>query len=97
MRPEEIESAANTLSDFYNSMSFGLTQMFVLIEFDCPHGRYYEGEFGYVLEQLALGSKWFSLPKEYPAVWPQLRQTITNEQLEKINDIRRRHNMASLL
>ena len=97
VRLDEIECAANALGDLYNAMNFGATMEFVLIEFHCDDGRYDEGDFGYVLDRIALGSKWFSLPEKHPSIWPHFRETVTEEQLTKINELRCRYNMVPLL
>ena len=88
----EVERAAESLGDFYNVMNFGATRKFVLVEFHYDGQKYYEGDFGYVLDQIALGSKWFSLPERDPHF-----RTLTERQLEKVNEVRRRYGMAPIL
>jgi len=97
VRQEEVECAAKALGDFYNAMNFGATMEFVPVEFQCDDQSYYEGDFGYVLDRIALGSKWFFLPERHPDRWPHHRRTLTEEQLAKINEVRRRYNMAPIL
>jgi len=92
----EIESAVNALGTLFNVISFGTMHCFVLVQFHSSAGQWHEGDFGYVLDRIALGSKWFSDVDKYPSLWNHLRKTLDSEQLKKINQVRERHNMKQL-
>ena len=76
VRQEEVECAAKALGDLYNAMNFGAIRQFVFTQFQYDGQKYHQGDFGYVLDQIALGSKWFSLPERDPHF-----ETLTEGQL----------------
>ena len=78
--------------DLFNAMNFGAIRQFVLMQFQYDGQKYHQGDFGYVLDQIALGSKWFSLPERDPHF-----ETLTAGQLAKVNEVRRRYNMPQIL
>ena len=92
VRQEEVERAAKALEDLFNAMNFGAIREFVLMEFQYDGQKYHQGDFGYVLDQIALESKWFSLPERDPHF-----ETLTEGQLAKVNEVRRRYNMPQIL
>lgn len=92
VRQEEVECAAKALEDLFNAMNFGAIRKFVLMQFQYDGQKYHQGDFGYVLDQIALGSKWFSLPERDPHFG-----TLTEGQLTKVNEVRRRYDMTPIL
>ena len=90
VRQGEAERAAKALEDLYNAMNFGAIRKFVLVEFQYDGQKYHEGDFGYVLDRIALGSKWFSERDPH-------FETLTEGQLAKVNEVRRRYNMPQIL
>jgi hypothetical protein len=53
---------------------------------------------GYILEQVAIGSKWFTAPVENPEFFARvLRPQLTDEDLRAINTVRRRRQMEPLV
>ncbi|MCP4600153.1 MAG: hypothetical protein GY847_06395 [Proteobacteria bacterium] len=93
---EEMQEIADCLGDYYNSINFGAEAAFVLMQFHAPSGKYHERQLGYVLDRLALGSKWFRIPEEHPSLWPEYRAKLSSEELEEINAVGRRHRKKPL-
>ncbi len=93
---EEVRSAAQFLGKYFNACSFGKKHMFVPIQFYAEAGAWHEGELGYILDLIALNSKWFELPEKFPHLWVKQWQTLTQEQISEINSVRRRHNMKEI-
>lgn len=96
VRQEEVERAAEALGDLFNSMNFGAIRKLVLPEFQCDGQKYHEGDFGYMLDRIALGSKWFSAHVRGPNLWPHFRKMLSEEQLAKINDVGGRYDIAPM-
>jgi len=93
---DEIEEAARALGMLYEAMNFGTSQDLVFLEFQARKGEWAEGDFGYVLDRIASGSKWFSLPPEYPELWLKLQQRLNEDQIAEINKARARHGLPPL-
>jgi len=90
---ENLSAVADVLGRYYHALEFGTETHFVIINLQAQQGDPYSGDFGYVLEQIALGSKWFN---KYLEKFPDLLgvSSLSSEDLEKINEIRMRHNMT---
>lgn len=92
----DVQSAAQGLAQYYGAMAFGVDTRFVLVQFNRPTGAWYEGDLGYVLEQIALGSKWFEIPEKHPELWPKYRDQLDGERLDALNLIRQRRRLPPL-
>lgn len=93
----DLEKAAGALGHYLNAMAFGTEQHFVLIEFYSQNDEWHEGELGYVLDRLALGSKWFTELEQHPEFfWSYLRPQLGTEELQAINSVRTRYQMEPL-
>ena len=93
---EEVEFAAKVLGQLYNAMNFGTSEDLVFIEFQAREGQWADGDFGYVLDRIALGSTWLSLPFEHLDLWRRLRERLNEDQVAAINKVRKRHNLPPL-
>jgi hypothetical protein len=94
----DLRILAGALARYFNAMLFGATQMFVPAQFGSDGGPWYEGDLGYILEQVAIGSKWFTAPVENPEFFARvLRPQLTDEDLRAINTVRRRRQMEPLV
>ena len=62
----ELQDVARALGRYYNAMSFGAEQLFVPIQFYSKDDSWWGGDLGYVLDRIALGSKWFTAPRDHP-------------------------------
>ena len=94
---ENIISAADFLGNYFNAMSFGTTWHFVPLNFLSEPSKWHEGDLGYLLDKIALDSKWFELPEKHPDLWTKLRKSLTKEQMDKINEVRLRYRMNPLI
>lgn len=93
---DEIEEAAWALGMLYEAMNFGTSQDLVFLEFQAREGEWAEGDFGYVLDRIAAGSRWLSFPPDCPELWLQLRQRLSEHQIAEINKVRARHDLPPL-
>ncbi len=93
---EKIHKVADGLGTYFNALTFGTQYEFVLVEFHSRESAWYEGDFGYVLDRIALGSKWFTDVDKYPDVWRVLEHSLDAEQVGRINEVRIRHGMKPL-
>ncbi len=93
---QELRAAGEALGAFFNALSFGSQQLFVVVQFYSQDDAWFEGDLGYVLDRIALGSSWFTAPEKHPAFWRVLRQRLDAEQLREINGVRTRHGLPPL-
>jgi hypothetical protein len=94
---DDLRSVADALGRYLNAMSFGGTHLFVIGQFYSSGDLWHEGDLGYVLDQIALGSKWFEAPTRFPDFFKKhMRPGLSEQELEAINSVRRRHNMEVL-
>ena len=93
---DELRTIAHALGTYFNAMSFGAEQTFVLLQFYSASGNWQDGELGYVLERLALGSRWLKEVDEFPHLWQIERKGLGEEPLRKINELRQKHNKHPL-
>lgn len=96
VRLDEIEEAAQALGTLYGAMNFGTSQDLVFVEFQAREDEWVEGDFGYVLDRIASGSRWLSLPPEYPELWLKLKERLSEGQVAEINKVRARHDLPAL-
>jgi len=93
---EKVYMVANDLGKYFNALTFGIQNEFVLVEFHSRANAWYEGDFGYVLDRIALGSKWFTDVDKYPDVWRVLQHSLDTDQVRRINEVRIRYGMKPL-
>jgi len=93
----DLEKTAGALGRYLNAMAFGSEHHFVLIEFFSQNDEWHEGDLGYVLDRLALGSKWFTALEQHPDFfWSHLRPELGPDELQAINSVRTRYQMEPL-
>jgi len=93
---QELRAAAEALGAFFNALSFGLEQHFIVAQFLSKDDSWFGGDLGYVLDRIALGSRWFTAPETHPAFWRIFRKELDAQQLHEINAVRTRHSMPPL-
>ena len=93
---ESIKTLAQSFASFFNALTFGTVHEFVLVQFYAASGDWHKADLGYVLDRIALGSKWFGDVDQYPGLWRIMRDRVNPEQLNRINAIRTRHGMPLL-
>ncbi|MCP4680279.1 MAG: hypothetical protein GY854_33265 [Deltaproteobacteria bacterium] len=94
---EDLQQVAESLGLIYNSTNFGAETFLVLINLQAPSGRSYEGQLGYILDLLALNSKWFRIAEQDSHLWSEYRAKLSAEDLKKLNALRERHGIAPLV
>lgn len=93
----DLEAAASALGAYFNAMSFGAEQFFVPIQFYSQNDSWHDGDLGYVLDCIALRSKWFTAPIEHPEFFKRkMKPSLSPAELAEINGVRRRHRMEPL-
>jgi len=93
---DELMAAAKALGVYLNALTFGSRYEFVIAEFCSQEDPWFKGDLGYVLDRIALGSRWLSEPDEHRAFWRVFRRKLDTRQLHEINDVRIRHGMPPL-
>ena len=94
---DDLQTVSTALGAYYNSMLFGSSQHFVVAQFHSEKNLWHEGDLGYVLDRVALGSRWFEAPARFPKFFQKnMLPSLTEDELEAINGVRRRHGMLLL-
>ena len=93
----DLKIAAAALGKYFNAMVFGAEQFFVPMQFYSQDGSWHDGDLGYVLDCIALQSKWFTAPVEHPGFFRRvLRPQLGPDELAEVNRVRHRHRMKPL-
>lgn len=85
------------LGDYFNTLTFGHEQHFVVVQLSQDENADHRNELSYLFDLIALQSKWIEAYDEEPEYWERtLRQQLTPSDLKEINRIRRRFRLSQI-